>query len=435
VAKRAFADEIDTLVNGRSCVKSSSYIRKLDPVMSDGLLRVGGRLHEASMPMESKHPVILPKNNHVSDLVLRQIHCDLKHSGRNHMLSSLRQRYWVVNAPSAIRKLISKCVTCRRQRSPVGEQKMANLPLDRLVPDEPPFTRVGVDYFGPFEIKQRRCRVKRYGVIFTCLTSRAVHLEVAASLDTDSYINALRRFVARRGQVTKMRSDNGTNFVGAQRELARAIADWNLSQIHDSMLQRNVDWQFNPPAGSHHGGVWERMIRTVRKVMNSVVREQTLDEEGLHTLMCEIEYTLNDRPITKNSDEPCDLEALTPNHLLLMKRKPSLPPGVFSKTDSYSRRRWKQVQYMANLFWQRWLREYLPLLQERQRWHDIKRNLKIGDVVLIVDSNAPRNSWPMGVVVETMPDRLGMVRQVKVRTSTNVLVRPIDKLCLILETD
>jgi len=219
-----------------------------------------------------------------------------------------------------------------------------------LIPDEPPFTRVGVDYFGPFEIKQRRCRLKRYGVIFTCLTCRAVHLEVATSLDTDSYINALRRFIARRGQVTKMRSDNGTNFIGAERELKRALNEWNLSQIQNAMLQKNIDWQFNPPAGSHFGGVWERLIRSVRKAMNSVIREKNLDDDGFHTLMCEIEMILNDRPITMNSDDPNNLEALTPNHLLLIKRKPNLPPGVFNKTDNYCRRRWRQIQYMANLF-------------------------------------------------------------------------------------
>ncbi|XP_065939453.1 uncharacterized protein [Magallana gigas] len=160
-----------------------------------------------------KHPVILPKDHHVSTIILRQIHQELMHSGRNHMLAKLREKYWIIHAPSAIRKLISRCVICRRFKSKVEESKMANLPKDRIVPDEPPFSRVGVDYFGPFEVKQKRSRVKRYGVIFTCFASRAVHLEVAASLDTDSYINALRRFIARRGQVKKIRSDNGTLLV------------------------------------------------------------------------------------------------------------------------------------------------------------------------------------------------------------------------------
>lgn len=169
--------------------------------------------------------------------------------------------------------------------------------------------------------------------------------------------------------------------------------------------------------------------------MNSVLKEQTLDDEGLNTLMCEIEYVINDRPITKNTYHHSDLEPLTPNHLLLMKRKPNLPPGVFDKDDIYHRRRWRQVQYMANLFWHRWVREYLPLLQERQKWHEIKRNLQIGDVVLIVDSNSPRNSWPMGIICETIPDSNGLVRQVKVKTATNILIRPVDKLCRILEGD
>lgn len=416
-------------------IKKDSCIRKLDPCFDNGLLRVGGRLQASSLPVESKHPVILPKNNHVSDLILRNIHLSSNHGGRNHMLSTLRQKYWIVNAPSAIRKLISKCTICRRLDSHVGEQKMANLPEDRLIPDEPPFTRVGVDYFGPFEIKQRRCRLKRYGVIFTCLTCRAVHLEVATSLDTDSYINALRRFIARRGQVTKMRSDNGTNFIGAERELKRALNEWNLSQIQNAMLQKNIDWQFNPPAGSHFGGVWERLIRSVRKAMNSVIREQILDDDGFHTLMCEIEMILNDRPITMNSDDPNDLEALTPNHLLLIKRKPNLPPGVFNKTDNYCRRRWRQIQYMANLFWRRWVHEYLPILQERQKWNNQKINFNVGDIVIVVDENSPRNSWPIGIVRETIPDRNGLVRQVRIKIGTNILIRPIDKLCKILESN
>ncbi|XP_061191724.1 uncharacterized protein LOC133199952 [Saccostrea echinata] len=340
VQHQTFCDELSTLAEGNTHVKRNSYVRKLDPVLDeDGLLRVGGRLQRANMPTECKHPFILPKNHHISTLILRQIHEDLKHSDKNHMMAVLREKYWLVHAASAIRKLISKCTICRRQGSSVGEQKMANLPEDRLIPDEPPFTR------------------------------------------------------------------------------------------------RNIDWKFNPPAGSHHGGVWERIIRSVRKVLNNVLREQVLDDEGIHTLMCEIESILNGRPITRCSDQHVDLEALTPNHLLLMKTKPNLPPGVFVKEHNYCRRRWKQIQYMANLFWKRWTREYLPLLQERHKWFEEKRNFKVGDVVLVVDSNAPRNSWPMGIIEETLPDDKGFLRQVRVKTSTNNLIRPVDKLCLILEMD
>jgi hypothetical protein len=281
---QAFASEIDILLTGNSHMKDNSIIRKLDPIIEHGALRIGGRLCDSTMPLESKNPLILPKNHHVSNLILGQIHIDLTHGGRNHMLARLRETYWLVYAPSAIRKLLSTCIVCRRQSASVGEQKMSNLPKDRVTPDEPPFIRVGVDYFSSTFVKQKRSQVKWYGVIFTCLTSRTVHLEIADQLDTNSYINALCRFIAIRGQVTKMRSDNGTNFIGSERELARSITEWNTSVLQESMIKKNVEWQLHPPAESHFGGVWEMLISSRRKVINSVVREQVLNDDCLHTL-------------------------------------------------------------------------------------------------------------------------------------------------------
>ena len=123
-----------------------------------------------------------------------------------------------------------------------------------------------------------------------------------------------------------MRSDNGGNFVRGEKELHDAVNSWNQSQIHDYLLQRNIKWTFNPPAGSHHGGVRERCIRTVRQVLRALTKEQVLDDEGLTTLMCEVEAIVNGRPITKVSDGPHDLEPLTPNHLFLLRAGPSVPP-------------------------------------------------------------------------------------------------------------
>ncbi|KAI7791514.1 hypothetical protein IRJ41_021689 [Triplophysa rosa] len=327
------------------------------------------------------------------------------------MLSRLRQRYWIPGVSGAIRKILARCVVCRRLHGTAGQQQMADLREDRVSSEEPPFSYIGVDYFGPFE-------VKRYGVIFTCLAIRAIHIEVASSLDTDSCINVLRRFIARRGQVKELRSDNGTNLVGAERELRRAIEGWNLEQINETLLLKGIKWTFNPPTGSHHGGAWERLIRSVRKVLNSTLRTQNLDEEALHT----------------ESTDPNDLEALTPNHLLLLKTKPCLPPGLFQKEDMYARRRWKQVQYMADLFWKRWTKEYLPQLQERQKWTKIKRNFIPGDIILIVDDSAPRNSWIIGKITEVVPDRKGLVRQVWIKTQTNRICRPVTKICLLQES-
>ncbi len=148
-----------------------------------------------------------------------------------------------------------------------------------------------------------------------------------------------------------------------------------------------------------------------------------------------MEAIINSRPITKVSNDPNDLEPLTPNHLLLLKVKPSMSPGFFDKADLYSRRRWRQVQYMADLFWKRWVKEYLPDLQERQKWQSLMKNLKPGDIVLIADESAPRNSWVMGRVLQTFTDNKGLVRQAQVKTKTNTLLRPVTKLCLLLEAD
>lgn len=309
---------------------------------------------------------------------------------------------------------------------------MSDLPTERVTADQPPFTEVGVDFFGPFFVKRGRAEVKRYGCIFTCLSTRAIHIEITHSLDTSSFINALRRFIARRGNPAKIRSDNGTNFVSGEKEIRLAIKAWNHNQIHEFLLQRETQWLFNPPGGSHHGGAWERCIRSVRKILAALLREQRLDDESLPTLMCEVESILNGRPLTAVSNDPRDLEALTPNHLLLLRSGPTLPPGIFTKHDCYSRRRWRQIQYLANQFWQRWTREYLPLLQKRQKWNISRRNFAPNDVVLVVDTTTPRCSWPLARIIDVCPDVEGQVRKVKLRTKSAVLERPIDK-CILLE--
>lgn len=179
--------------------------------------------------------------------------------------------------------------------------------------------------------------------------------------------------------------------------------------------------------------MWERLIHLVKKVLLSITKQQTLDDEGLETVMCEVEAILNNRPLTAASSDPNDLEPLTPNQLLQLKVQPIPPPGVFKKEDSYARRRWKQVQYIANLFWKRWMKEYLPLMQSRQKWTHPKRNFKPEDIVLVADTNAPRGVWLLGRVLEARADSRGHVRSVILKTKSGMLERPISKICLLVE--
>ncbi|XP_078355246.1 uncharacterized protein LOC144639838 [Oculina patagonica] len=301
-------------------VTKTSSLYRLDPFVDTGLLGVGGRMNNADIPEESKHPVILPRKSHVTTLIIRHTHEQLGHAGRGHVLAKLRERYWIIKDNSAVRQLISSCVTCRRIKSTPQDLKMADLPEDRLTP-APPFTYVGVDYFGPYITKEGRKERKRYGALFTCLVSRAVHIEVAHSLDTDSFLQALRRFISRRGPVREIRSDNGTNFVGARRELCEALNEMDQKEITEQLRQQNIDWKFNPPAASHMGGVWERQIRTTRQILVALLREHgnRLDDESLETLMCEVESIINSRPLTVISSDVNDPYPLSPNQILTMK--------------------------------------------------------------------------------------------------------------------
>ena len=171
-----------------------------------------------------------------------------------------------------------------------------------------------------------------------------------------------------------------------ERELREAIKEMDQDEITEKLRQRQIDWKFNPPAASHMGGVWERQIRTARKILGTLLQEHggRLDDESLRTLMCEVESIMNSRPLTVTSSDYKDPVPLSPNQILTMKTSIVLPPpGKFQRNDVYMRRRWRRVQYLCNLFWSRWRKEYLPTLQERPKWNQVKRNLQINDIVLL----------------------------------------------------
>ena len=230
-------------------------------------------------------------------------------------------------------------------------QNIANLPLERVCPELPPFTHTGVDLFGPFYMKRGRVQVKKYGVIFTSMSSRATHLEVAESISTDSFICALIRFTSRRGQVKSLRSDRVTNSIGANKELKRELDSLvhTNDNIYTAMLRRHVSWTFNPPHASEFGGVWEREIRTARKILDALLVHQTLTDESLQTLICEVEAVMNSRPLTHVSPDHRKLKSLTPNDLLLLNDTTPVPIYVTRGGDLHSRKRWRQASYLASV--------------------------------------------------------------------------------------
>ena len=305
----------------------------------------------------------------------------------------------------------------------------------RLSIPERPFTFVGLDYFGPLNVTIGRRHEKRWGALFTCLSVRAIHLELVSSLDTDSAILAIRRFAARRGYPRRIVSDNGTNFKGAQRELKEALDTFEQDNIRDFCSMAGVEWQFNPPAAPHMGGVWERLVRSVKTALYAILNSQAPREETLRTVFCEVEYIINNRPLTSISMDPNDPQPLTPNHFLLGGPN-RLAPAINLKSDEkHLKKQWRISQALADSFWRRWTREYLPQLNNRVKWtqETNKEQLQPGDVVVIWDGNLPRATWPKGVVTQLYPGKDGKVRVVEVRTSHGVLKRPVTGLVKIVK--
>ena len=241
-----------------------------------------------------------------------------------------------------------------------------------------------------------------------------------------------------------MRSDNGTNLTSTEKELKKSIKEWNLLQIEEYCKQNEIEWIFQPPLASNFGGVFEREIRTIRKVFNSLLHQFEnqikLSDDLLQTLFCEIENIMNCRPLTAVTNDTDYVEAITPNHLLRLKGK-EFPPGLFKIEDIYAKRRWRQCQYIADQFWRRYYKEYVPLLMARQKWLFKERSLRPGDVVLVVDNSVPRNHWSLGKVDSVKEDDGNLVRSATVKIcrnklagenkySTTLIQRPVNKLIL-----
>ncbi|XP_067056075.1 uncharacterized protein [Acropora muricata] len=301
---------------------------------------------------------------------------------------------------------------------------MADLPMDRVSP-VPPFSYVGLDVLGPWQICARRTRgglahSKRWAVLFVCMSTRAIHIEVIESMDTSSFINALRRFLAIRGPVIQLRSDCGTNFVGARNELQAVLKPSDASAVRSYLLKEGCEWLFNPPHASHAGGAWERMIGVTRRVLEAIlvdVPSKYLTHEVLTTLMAEVSAIVNARPLIPVSNDPDAPEVVTPATLLTQKPQQLRPPARDFNAENLLSKQWKRVQHLANVFWARWRKEYLPTLQPRRKWQNASRNLWEGDLVLLRCKDAPRNNWPLARITKAQADQDGKVRKVELVTA------------------
>jgi hypothetical protein len=267
------------------------------------------------------------------------------------------------------------------------------------------------------------------------MRSRAVHIEFLDSMNTDSCLNALRRFIAIRGKPKVVYSDNGRNFVGAARELKITFRSIAESSLADYASRQSFEWQWITPYSPWKGGVWERIVKILKSVLNCLLfGESRLTDDALRTFFAEAMCILNNRPLTKLTADPRDYGVITPAHLLHLASDSGFAPGDFTSADAL-RSRWRRVQFLVQQFWLQWLRLYLPELQKTSKWHASSPNIKEGSLVLVTDLSCPRNLWPLARVVGALPGTDGRVRSVTIKTqSGSVFDRPVAKLVL-LEAD
>lgn len=417
-----FSEISDRISKNQPLEKS---LRKLAPFIDDnGIIRVGGRLRNSDLSFDSKFPILLPRNHCLTELIILDAHEKYLHAGFRTLHNLLLQRFWILSARRAIQHCLSRCIRCFRTRPQSYVPYMGDLPSYR-VSQIKAFSHVAIDFCGPFFITMSRHRGNRsqkaYVCVFVCTATKAVHLELCSDLSSAVFLACFRRFVARRGRVTDVSSDGGTNFVGANRQLIE------LSKAACGTL--SISWHFSPPGGPHFNGLSEAGVKVFKSHLVKVVGDQILTYEELNTVITQIEAVLNSRPLYAQSSDPNDLSPLTPGHFLTLEPLNSLPDEDLSQVRLNTLSRWQLVQRIHADFWKRWHVDYLNTLQQRSKWIDPQTKIELNTLVLIKHENKTPLNWTLGRVVELHPGSDGNVRVVTVKTATGFFRRPVVKLC------
>lgn len=394
---------------------------------------MNGRVGNTELAQQ-KTSIILPAKARLVMLIIRQVHqIQTLHGGVQITLRALRERFWVVHARQQVSKLIMRCMVCFRTKKRLLTQQMAELPSFRTQQARP-FTFVGIDYAGPFNIKTSHLRnaplSKGYIALFICLTTKAIHLEIACDQTSAEFIMVLENFISRRGIPSVIYSDNGRNFVGAETDI-HEMFDQMLNQTNDvtrMLAEKRISFKRIPANASHMAGIWERAVGLVKYHLKRVMKDTKVTAREFDHVLKKIECCVNSRPLWAQSPNADDIEVVTPSHFWNFQPINSLPrPDLCHLRMNQL----NQYQYLHRLyceFWKHWVKEYIDQLQLRSKWNEPKPNLKIGHIVVISNDNLPPNRWPIGRVVAVHPAKDGLVRVVDVKIGNSIMSRPIHRL-------
>jgi len=314
---------------------SKGEFRNLSPYVDhEGVVRVGGRGDKALVWYETRHPSLLPRDHWISRLIVQHSH-QFGHPGVAATVAKTRTKYWIVRAHDLPKSVKFRRVVCREIGARVESQVMGNLPQSRLALFTPPFHHMSCDYFGPYRVRIS-CKkiVKHYAVIFTRLNTRAVHLELAADCSTMEFMQVLRRFYALRGVPALMISDNGSQLVGAKRELREMIKGLDTEKLQEFSAERGMKWQFTTPTAQHQNGCAESLVKRCKIGLKKAIGEQVLTPLKLQTRLVEVANLVNKRPIGRIPSDSNDGSYLCPNDMLLKRAPSTVPQGPFRHSQN-----------------------------------------------------------------------------------------------------
>ena len=460
--RRAYPAEVKGLLSTPPVkIPENNKLIHLAPFLHNELLRVGGRLRKSRLDFNQSHPILLSVKDPLTKTIFLSKHMAMGHCGATLLLATVGTEYFVVGAKRLAQSICKECVTCRKISARSEQQLMADLPTDRIT-EHPAFNSVGIDYAGPFLLKTSKLRtspkIKVWLAVFICFATKGVHLEIVSAQTTEAFVATMNRFVSRRGMPKHIYSDNGTNFIGAKKELENFYKWMDASGVTTSLQSffsdHKATWHCSPQRAPHFGGLWEAAVKAAKHHMKRIVGPQTLTFEEMNTVFVQIEACLNSRPLLEQQSHNTDgIQPITPAHLLIGKALKAYPEKDIDPKMT-CRGRWILCQHMVQCFWKRWSSEYLVLLQRRNKWTRTQPNLGVGDIVLMKDGSDFKTHWALARVTKIFPGDDDLVRtvevkackvqlpptgpalkphQMKVKCST--LRRPVSKLALLVKNE
>ena len=424
-------------------VTGEGKFKKLTPkINEDGIFVIGGRAERwIEISYNKKELPILPKDHRFSLLYCRHIH-NILHLGVDSDIAKIRSVFWIIGLSNIVRRIRRNCVTCRRRYLKLSNQVMGKLPIERLKP-APAFFHSMVDLFGPYVIRgevNKRSSKKVYGVIITDLLTRAVYIDVATDYSTDSFLMVFRRFVSIHGYPKIMFSDRGSQLSCASEELKLIACDFDWDRVESYGFDKGLIWKFSPSDSPWWNGCCESLIRSVKKAINQILKEQRVSYNELLTIFFESANLINERPIGVKTSQSQDFSYLCPNDMLLGRSTSRVPSGPFSTCKS-NLKRFAFVQLLIDSFWKKWTRIYFPTLLMQHKWHHEKRNVTIGDIVIIQDNNAPRGQWKLGTVSKSVYGIDNKVRRIEIQYKNKdsadfvTIERAVQKIAVVLPVE